>query len=99
MSRLIDADRLKRQALFGITNDGIGMHVVTIEQIDAQPTIEAVPVKHGKWEEAGVLLEDKNNRYLFEEVDGYQCSQCGQQTLRPFYFCPRCGAKMDEVSE
>ena len=90
MSRLIDADGLKRQALFGITNDGIGMHVVTIEQIDAQPTIEAEPVRHGHWE------EDKNYNAALQ-----RCSVCKRLIYYGclMNYCPHCGAKMDEVSE
>lgn len=96
MSRLIDADGLKRQALFGITNDGIGMHVVTIEQIDEQPTIEAEPVRHGHW------IEKKG----FDGDTYYDCSACGHSWVtiegtpqdNEMDYCPACGAKMDEVT-
>jgi predicted Zn-ribbon and HTH transcriptional regulator len=51
----------------------------------AQPTIEAEPVRHGKW--------------LW--VDGVRCSECNyklQTTGLPSY-CPSCGADMRGESE
>lgn len=57
--------------------------------IDAQPTIDAVPVVHGKW-----IHLYKNN---------YRCSVCGawfifEDENNPYEegrFCPYCGARMD----
>lgn len=48
------------------------------------PTVEAEPIKHGKWNECIIL---GNSRY--------KCSVCGGvRRLRTLY-CPFCGAKMD----
>ena len=53
--------------------------------LDEAPTIEAEPVRHGRW------IHDINNLY--------GCSECfGRETmshkkLKPY--CPNCGAKMD----
>ena len=81
MSELIDRqalkDAVKRYAL-----DMLGT-------IDAQPTIDAVPVVHGKW-----IHIYKNN---------YRCSVCGawfifEDENNPYEegrFCPYCGARMD----
>ena len=45
------------------------------------PTIEAEPVRHGKW------LEGTYTR---------QCSECGERTKHiAAKYCPDCGAKMD----
>ena len=92
--RLIDADAELKEAkeLSGPqTGDGWdnwGVYAL----IERQPTIDAVPVKHGKW-----------SAY---EVSGYRkCSKCGgyvNWNPKPFLFgdgeynyCPNCGAKMD----
>lgn len=55
--------------------------------IDNMPTIEAVPVKHGRWINTG---------------SGQECSICkeiqyGYDTGR--HYCPNCGARMDGDSE
>lgn len=65
-----------------------------IAEVKEAPTIEAEPVKHGRW----VMLED----YCGDEY--WKCSTCGEH----FYFelnstaeismmkyCANCGAKMD----
>lgn len=46
------------------------------------PTIEAEPVKHGRWE---------NGRHC------YECSSCGNGYvgMPKTNYCPNCGAKMD----
>lgn len=64
------------------------------EEIDKQPTIEAEPVRHGRW----ILCEDQhgvdndNNNYA------YFCSQCHYQDVHSKYakvnFCWNCGADM-----
>lgn len=87
--RPIDAD-----ALMQSINSDTMVSAVLEEVIDEQPTIEAVPVVHGRWKNImGRPLE---------------CSVCGIITNpindipwanRSFNYCPHCGAKMDEVSE
>ena len=58
------------------------------------PTIEAEPVKHGRWTE--------NHHVSFEDMLGndvhwytYTCSECGGEVMKDFHYCPNCGAKMD----
>ena len=46
-----------------------------------QPTVDATPVTHGKWEDVGSL--------------SCRCSECGCKNDRETMFCPNCGAKMD----
>lgn len=59
-----------------------------------QPTINAEPVRHGKWTESDL------------DKDFVTCSECklkgkkGRMAYRPDYakdlhYCPKCGAKMD----
>ena len=48
------------------------------------PTIEAVPVVHGRW--------------VFDRPNHYKCSVCDAMwsgVARFMKFCPNCGAKMD----
>ena len=62
--------------------------------IEAQPTVDAEPVRHGK--------------YIGTEFDGYadgcpvyyewKCSECGcvfEEEEPTYNYCPNCGAKMD----
>lgn len=60
------------------------------ELIDKMPTIDAVEVVHGKWEER--YIEDANP--LFRRR--FYCSRCGNwTTYGKTLYCPNCGAKMD----
>ena len=53
--------------------------------INHMPTIDAEPVRHGKWE-----------RVEYSFVGGYRCSCCGSKALDDsFNYCGYCGAKMD----
>ena len=74
--KLIDADAIQWELV-----DVGYIPVITKEEIDELPTVDAVPVRHGKW--------------LW--VDGVRCSQCNYKlaiTGLPSY-CPNCGARMD----
>ena len=51
--------------------------------IDKEPTIDAVPVKHGEWEYIG--------GYGYQ----YRCSKCVMCAEHKTRYCPNCGAKMD----
>lgn len=53
------------------------------EDIDAQPTVDVDPVKHGRW--------------ISDEDGNISCSVCGQHGVGDNY-CEKCGAKM-EVEE
>ena len=112
MGRLIDADAL----LFVLSNDYFpakgefrrAMDIVRFTIQDA-PTIDAVPVVHGRWiHPEGYVV-----------TNGFLCSECGNEEVshRPIYprpggayiadehgnffyppdkkFCHNCGAKMD----
>lgn len=96
--RLIDADALRASVLewencyngFSDTYDKARI----IDAIDEQPTIEAEPVRCGKW--------------VKDDIDKYKCSLCGKgnnyayswsigkgDELQDLY-CPNCGAKMEK---
>lgn len=66
------------------------------------PTVDAVEVKHGHWEEKQVV----DDSTIIEIWQSARCSKCGRYHTTPyayyfdeFNYCPQCGAKMDEVTE
>ncbi len=93
--RLIDADEMRENLLWCKSQssryDNYWDDV--IERLDAQPTIDATPVKHGKWFDA-----------MVGELPVQVCDQCC--TFFPLaytggghHYCPNCGAKMDLEEE
>ena len=87
--RLIDADALiaeiKNAYDWESLNDVSAMTIRdTITDIQNMPTIEAEPVKTGKW---------------VEVYGGYHCSECGIVIDKAINtpHCPNCGAKMDNT--
>lgn len=113
--RLIDADALEKRIdefLEGVENANyVKENWMCV--VDEQPTIEAEPVKHGRWKIKAINeFELSYGTIAYEPV--YQCSECGgveESYLRldepimpedanfPRY-CPWCGARQDlEVEE
>jgi hypothetical protein len=89
--RLIDADRLTEEFLSWTMCDGASMYEIE-RTIDEQPTVDAEPVRHGRWEEH---LEPI--RWCEDDVDVfYKCSACQCTVHGESNYCPNCGAKMDE---
>lgn len=89
--RLIDADKIQWKSYpndYGETNDDY----VEKCDIDNMPTVDAVPVVHGRWKPGRFNLETRN----YEE----QCTRCrnfSKEYGKPY--CPHCGAMMDGGSE
>lgn len=79
--RLIDADAMKSKLV------GSRFHYIR-NFLNKQPTIEAEPVRHGRWE----LVTTKFVAAKYVRV-GY-CQNCNEERLVDNY-CPHCGAKMD----
>ena len=71
--RLIDADCL-------INSLKLYPHGSVIGAIEQAPTIDAVPVRHGRWN---------------CDMSGAWCSVCGEYSEGEWNYCPNCGAKMD----
>ena len=95
MTRLIDADALTmtvfKKAIDDVFMGGnTDMHKLLSSIVAHQPTIDAVPVRHGKW-----------TRHTLGSTGGYgttvmhQCSECESMTISRFRYCPNCGARMD----
>ena len=99
MSRYVDADKL-RWKLYGFerwTGIDEAPYEYAEDVLDREPTVDAVPVRHGKWIEYPECLKHEK---AFAEED-IVCSCCGEvfntldnDTYR-FKYCPNCGAKMD----
>lgn len=92
--RLIDANALRaglREAAF--ESDVTVRDMLTM--IDLFPTIDAVPVVHGRWIR---LVVDRRH-----QIEGDECSACGfvygGLGIAYFRYCPNCGAKMDAKEE
>lgn len=91
--RLIEADALKKAIMAEPWKNEPNAVRLTVDYIniiiDEQPSVDAVPVVHGRWEWLGP----------YRGVDdGWigTCSVC-KQRVRFFEkdYCPNCGAKMD----
>ena len=65
------------------------------EVIDAVPTADVAPVKHGHWEKGKGYERPTENGFVHD--DRYFCDCCGWgcccETKLDFNFCPNCGAK------
>ena len=96
--RLIDADR----AIEIVRSRGIAhpnaYHLTNYATLILQeaPTVDAVPVRHGHW----IMNEDDE---LYCSVCGYIASldsneyfYRGKIRFDDSFYCPNCGAKMDE---
>ena len=92
MTRLIDADALNRE-IDKVECYSRDPYVTYMSECIANaPTVDAEPVRHGKWCEGTECYSD----------DFIVCSVCGEafnvmdnDTYR-FDYCPKCGARMVE---
>ena len=75
--RLIDADALLEQ--MKRRKDYIGRPSDPVCLVEDAPTVDAVPVRHGRW--------------IKREV--FRCSECISLSMRTYPYCCICGAKMD----
>ena len=85
--RLIDADALEYHKQLECMGNGQYEDVKVVYEcdIDNAPTIDAEPVKHGKWIEGELYIK---------------CSECGYPVGHlSDNFCPNCGAKMERSEE
>ena len=58
------------------------------DYIDSQPTVDAVPVKHGQWIPVLNGIDDDTN-------PAFDCSECDAMCNKKHNYCPVCGTKMD----
>ncbi len=83
--RLINANDIRYTRL--LARRGLDMELVSKAAIDNMPTIDAEPVRHGRWEEVS------GGRII--------CNNCGHYPLYDYFgrqrlsfYCWHCGAKM-----
>lgn len=95
--RLIDADALRKsfekwrddfaQLMSSYGNDKASLMDDVLWEVDAMPTVEAVPVVHAHWIKTGLGMRCSNPKC--------NClSSLWDDNLKST-FCPWCGAKMD----
>ena len=88
--RLIDANALRKGLREAAMERDVSLRDV-LTTIDLFPTIDAVPVVHGRWVRS---VED-----LRHHIEYDMCSVCGFKYggigVEHFRYCPNCGAKMD----
>ena len=84
--RLIDADDANVDDIFCYYENNCCVEDVE-EWLKDQPTIDAVPVVHGRWKSGGIINEC--------QVCGEIYSLNGGNAHKPWNYCPNCGAKMD----
>ena len=103
--RLIDADKVIINIANIITMGDMfeagvahGIHKAVNELLDA-PTIEAEPVRHGRW----VPLSYDGYADGYAVYDEWECSEChfsyNGEGEPPLNYCPNCGAKMEGKNE
>lgn len=97
--RPIDADQLVKKThnyYPSIDHYCCSRKVVELRDIIEAPTIEAEPVKHGRW-----INRTKSVKGLLDYR--FDCSTCGHifwnAGIKNFNYCPNCGAKMDLEGE
>ena len=81
--RIIDADRAKEIAEVSLGD--IFIQTATKLLIDKVPTLDAVPVVHGRWIAVGGNHHTRIS----------QCTNCCAKYDFRSNYCPNCGAKMD----
>ena len=91
--RLIDADNLIN-IIDGLAMPSRHEMLIKILQsiinvVNEMATVDAEPVRHGKWQS----MNERNEIY----GDVYMCDNCGHGFIicENFHYCPKCGAKMD----
>lgn len=87
MARLIEADALKAKAH---ADPDSGEGFVWVQDIDEAPTVDAVPVVHGRW-----IEHPKAEKVNGKWISNYECSECCCFYRSHENYCGYCGSKMD----
>ena len=92
--KLIDGDELIELLMSTAITDKQREYSECVQYaVQKMPTVDAVPVRHGRWE----TVED------WDEDERYKCSVCGDEwflevgnpEFNNMNYCPNCGARMD----
>ena len=87
MSRLIDAEKLKKHYAWWEDDE---RRTLFDQIVDAQPTVEAEPVLHGKWIDRTIKVSAELTNII------HVCSVCEEMAVGKYRYCPHCGARMDK---
>ena len=93
--RLIDADAMKEELLWGNVYLSDNETNALVDLIDNQPTIDPEslrPTAH--WE--GFQADGKDDRFEFTLNAINICSKCEHISMQKSKYCPHCGAKMED---
>ena len=101
--RLIDANVMREDWLENGENEYVYDTNAVLNSIDAQPTVDAVPVVHGRWEDVReTTLYVPDMKYTVTHT-AETCSVCkvrigfiGSKLYLYDHVCPNCGADMRE---
>ena len=90
MGRLIDADKIPYESSEVTLSNWkcVTINIAYEGDIDAMETVDAEPVRHGKWKQV-------SERYVTSALRFYVCTACGEKSVGATRYCPHCGAKMD----
>lgn len=99
MGRTIDGDDFLKQSTELYEHAGWDEREVHFSLADIRcnlemmPTVEAEPIRHGKW------IYGEN----LDGFDGYRCSHCmthfAVDDVSDYHYCPYCGAKIVRKEE
>ncbi len=80
---------IKRAEALEITTRTCGDYAAAFAEIRKLPAADITPVVHGKWVDNGIPDSILNG-----------CSVCGFTCgSSSFFYCPKCGARMDGAAE
>lgn len=91
--RLIDADEAYKVLTDYYHQRAEIQHKALKEAFERVPTVDAEPVRRGKWKR-------ERNPMMYQIVPYvFVCDQCGTAFEYDTPYCGECGAKMDEVED
>ena len=104
MSKYVDIEPIIRKIKYSMETGEIRGRIwfeMVLKDLEDQPTVDAVPVKHGHWEKV-----DTRGYLSPGGTPTVRCSNCNDRRTEHLSgveypewrnFCPVCGALMDEV--
>lgn len=89
--RLVDAEPIEKFITDGLNSQEkpygwVGVEILT--EVHYAHTVDATPVIHGHW----IYMD------TYRCISRYKCSKCERVVTQKESFCPRCGAKMEDVT-
>jgi hypothetical protein len=94
--RLIDANAMREDWLENGENEYVYDTNAVLCSIDAQPTVDAMEVVHGRWEKIiGVITPGGNPMVRCSVCKSRESEHLCYIASTPWRYCPNCGAKMD----